>query len=404
MLSERIKSISASSTLGMTEKVKELSRQGIKVIDLSVGEPDFDTPDLIKNYAIKAIRVGFTKYTPSSGIPELKQAIQEKLARDNGLTYSTRQIVVSCGAKHAIFNIIYALCGPGDEVIIPVPYWVSYPEQVKACGAQGVFVRTAEAQGFRLEPKELARHISRRTKLIILNSPNNPTGMVYDQEALQAIAELAVKKRIYLLADEIYEKLIYPAAVQGGVGKNALRPIRHISIASLGPRIKDLTIVVNGVSKSYAMTGWRIGYAAGPAPIMEAVGRFQSHVTSNPNSMAQKAALAALRYGAPAMEKMVRQFDTRRRYVVARLKRLPELTFAEPQGAFYVLINVSRVFNKKIKDSVALADRLLTQAHIAVVPGVAFGAPNHIRISYANSLPNLAQGLDRLEAFLRGLG
>lgn len=391
-LSVKIRQLTASVTLGLSERAKQLAREGIKIIDLSVGEPDLDTPALIKQSGIKAIRQGFTKYTPTAGIPELRQAIAQKLKDDNGLLYTPDEIVVSCGAKHAIFNALYALCNPGDEVIIPVPYWVSYPEQVKACGARGIFIKPAETERLKLDPAQLARKISRHTKVLILNSPNNPSGTVYQKPELAAIARIALQHNLFIISDEIYEKLVYP-------------PAQHLSIASLGRKIKELTIVVNGVSKAYAMTGWRIGYAAGPRPLMQAIARFQGHLTSNPNSMAQYAALAALKYGAPACRKMVRIFKTRRDYVLARLKQMPYLKCHEPQGAFYLFPDITCLMNQsyqhqKISDAYSLSELLLQCAQIAVVPGNAFGSNNHIRISYATSLKNLVEGMNRLERFL----
>jgi aspartate aminotransferase len=391
-LSKKIASLRESITLGLNERTKQMARQGIKVIDLSVGEPDFDTPALIKAYAIKALRKGFTKYTPTAGIPELKQAIIRKLKSDNGLVYTPPEIVVSCGAKHSIFNAIYALCNPGDEVMIPVPYWVSYPDQVKACGARGVFIN-AEANGsLKVNLNELARKITKRTKVLILNSPNNPSGVVYQENELKAIARLAIKHQFFIISDEIYEELVYP-------------PAKHISIASLNSKVKELTIVINGVSKAYAMTGWRIGYAAGPQPVMKAIARFQGHLTSNPNSIAQYASVAALQYGAPDCKKMVRAFSQRRQYIISRLQQMPYLQCHKPQGAFYVFPNISRLINKayqgrKIKDSYSLCELLLTEARISVVPGEGFGLKNYIRISYANSSANLCQGMNRLTRFL----
>lgn len=392
MLSRRISALSPSATMAIMEKAKMMKAQGVDIISLSVGEPDFDTPEIIKQAGILSIKSGFTKYTPTAGIPELKKVIIQKLKKDNKLTYTLPEIVVSCGAKHSIFNAFQILCNPGDEVIIPSPYWVSYPEQVKSTGAKCVFALTKEEDDFKLKVKSIADKISRRTKVIIINSPNNPTGAVYNLPDLKTIAELAARKKIFVISDEVYEKLVYDKA-------------RHISIASLGQKIKDLTIVVNGASKAYAMTGWRIGFAAGPAEVMKLITRFQGHVTSNPTSMAQQAAVTAYQKGLPSVRRMVNEFRKRRDYIVNRLNQMPLLSCPEPQGAFYAFPNISRLINrtyqgKLIKDSFSLADLLLAQVHIAVVPGKAFGNDNYIRISYANSLKNLARAMDRLAGFL----
>lgn len=391
-LSRRISALSPSATMAIMEKAKVMKTQGIDIISLSVGEPDFDTPEIIKRAAIRALKDGFTKYTPTAGIPELKKVIIQKLKKDNKLTYTPPEIVVSCGAKHSIFNALQVLCNPGDEVIIPSPYWVSYPEQVKSTGAKCVFSLTKEEDNFKLKVKAIADKISRRTKVIIINSPNNPTGAVYDSRDLKTIAELAVRKKIFIISDEVYEKLVY--------GKT-----RHISIASFGHKIKDLTLVVNGVSKAYAMTGWRIGFAAGPVEVMKLIDRFQGHVTSNPTSIAQQAAIVAHQKGSPSTRRMVVEFTKRKRYIINRLNQMPFISCPEPEGAFYAFPNISRLINrtyqgKVIKNSFSLADLLLTKAHIAVVPGKAFGNDNYIRISYANSLKNLTRAMERLAGFL----
>lgn len=392
MLSRRISSLSPSATMAIMEKAKMMKAQGVDIISLSVGEPDFDTPEIIKQAAIRALKNGFTKYTPTAGIPELKKVIIQKLKKDNKLTYTPPEVVVSCGAKHSIFNSLQVLCNPGDEVIIPSPYWVSYPEQVKSTGAKCVFALTKEEDNFKLKVKAIADKISRRTKVIIINSPNNPTGAVYDSRDLKAIAELAVRKKIFVVSDEVYEKLIYGKA-------------RHISIASFGKKIKDLTIVVNGVSKAYAMTGWRIGFAAGPVEVMKLAARFQGHVTSNPASMAQQAAVVAHQKGSSSTRRMVAEFSKRRRYIINRLNQMPFISCPEPQGAFYVFPNIKRLFRRTykgrlIKDSFRLTELLLAEAYIATVPGKAFGDDNYIRMSYANSLKNLTQAMGRLISFL----
>lgn len=370
-----------------------MKADGIDVIDFSVGEPDFDTPDIVKQSAVDALKKGYTKYTPTSGIPELKKVIIEKLKRDNNLSYLPNEIIVSAGAKHAIFNAIQALCNPQDEVLVPTPYWVSYPEQIKVSEATCVFIPTSEANHFCLKAKDVAKYISRKTKVLIINSPNNPTGAVYEPKELKTIAELAVKHNIFIISDEIYEKLVYGNA-------------RHISVASFNRKIRDLTVVINGVSKSYAMTGWRIGYAAGPAYLISLMAQMQGHVTSNPTSMAQYAAVTAYQKGEPFVKKMAREFNRRRDYLYKALNQIPALKCHQPAGAFYAFPNVSRLFGKiyeehKITDSVKLCDLLLARAHIAVVPGAAFGSNKHIRFSYATSMQNLVEGMKRLRNFLK---
>ena len=393
MVSHRISAMNESVTLKMGEKTKQLVKQGVNIIDFTVGEPDFDTPDFIKAAAVCALKDGFTKYTPASGIPELKNAIIHKLKKDNHLSYTPSQIIVSCGAKHSIFNAIQTLCNPGDEIIIPTPYWVSYPEQVKVSEAHCVYVPTDEHNQFQLTARAIAECISRRTKVIIINSPNNPTGTVYTAKNLKDIAELTARKNIFVISDEIYEKLVY-------------RGTRHISIASFGKKIKDLTILINGVSKAYAMTGWRIGFAAGPEYLVKLMGRLQSHTTSNPTSIAQAAAVVAYQKGETSVRKMVRAFQARRDYLLNRLSEMPYLSCHRPTGAFYVFPDISKLFGKFykgsiIKDSLGLTELLLTQAHIAVVPGIAFGNDKHIRFSYATSLRNIREGMNRLADFLR---
>lgn len=395
ILSHRISALSESVTLGISAKAKQMKADGIDIIDFSVGEPDFDTPDIVKQAAIDAINKGYTKYTPTSGIPGLKKAIIEKLKKDNGLTYLPAEIIVSAGAKHAIFNAIQAICNPKDEVLVPTPYWVSYPEQIKVSEAKCIFVPTAEANGFRLKAKDIAGKLSRRTKVIIINSPNNPTGAVCEPPELKAIAELAVKKNIFIISDEIYEKLIY--------GKT-----KQVSIASFNSKIKDLTVVINGVSKSYAMTGWRIGFAAGPAYLISLMAQMQGHVTSNPTSIAQYAAITAYQKGEPFVQKMKREFAKRRNYLYKALNLMPYLKCHQPEGAFYAFPNVSQLFGRTyegniISDSVKLCELLLTRAHIAVVPGDAFGSNPNIRVSYATSRQNLGEGMKRLNKFLKSV-
>lgn len=394
-LAQRSGWIAPSATMAMDAAAKEMLRQGIDVISFGVGEPDFDTPDNVKAAAIKAIEEGRTKYTPASGIHELKVAIQQKLARDNQLEYGIDQISVNVGAKHALYNITQVLCDPGDEVIIPAPYWVSYVEQVRVTGATPVIVETTEENGFRVTADQLREAITPRTKAIMLNSPSNPTGAVYRREHLEAIAEVAVEKGIAVISDEIYEPFIYGGA-------------KHISIAQLGPEIKALTLVVNGVSKSHAMTGWRIGFVAGDARVIKAINSLQSHSTSNPTSIAQWAAVEALTGPQEPVAQMVAEFAKRREYLVERLRALPGVECAMPEGAFYAFPRVTAAFGKtygdrKIENSADLCQLLLEEAHVSIVPGSAFGAEGFVRISYATSMANLEKGLDRIERVWRAL-
>jgi aspartate aminotransferase len=364
--------------------------EGIDVIGFGAGEPDFDTPEFIKHAGIKAIEDGFTKYTPASGILELKQAVCKKLKRDNELDYEPSEILISCGAKHALFNAIFTICDDGDEVIIPAPYWVSYEEMVKMAGATPVILNDLPKEnGFKLSADRFEKAITMKTKALIINSPCNPTGAVYEKHELEEIANVAVKHKIYIVSDEIYEKIIYDSK-------------KHYSIAQLHPEVKDLTIIINGVSKTYSMTGWRIGYAAAQKDIITAMANMQSHATSNPTSIAQKAALEALEGSQECVTKMVSVFDQRRRYIVQRLNNIRGIECAMPYGAFYVFPDVSQLlgtrFNDKcITDTFALTEFLLEEARIAVVPGDAFGAPWYLRMSYATSDKNIEEGLNRME-------
>ena len=392
-LSKRVSSIGPSPTLGITAKAKKMRAEGIDVIGFGAGEPDFDTPVNIKEAAKKAIDAGFTKYTPTSGIPELKVVICEKLKRDNDLDYEPEEILVSCGAKHAIFNAVLALCDDDDEVILLSPYWVSYPEMIKLARANPVVIKTTQQNNFKITPEQLRDAITPKTKLIILNSPSNPTGIVYTKKELQLLSEILVEAEICCISDEIYEKIIYD-------GKE------HVSIASLSSEMKKLTIVVNGVSKPYSMTGWRIGYAAGPREIIKAMSNLQAHSTSNPTSISQKAALEALKGQQKDMEEMVRAFAERRNYIVGRLNSIERIRCLMPEGAFYVFPDVSQLLGKKyngqtIKDSFLLTELLLTEARVAVVPGAVFGDDNHLRLSYATSMENIAEGIDRIEEFMK---
>src|SRR5512143_1762029 len=388
-LADRVKGIKPSPTLAVDAKAKAMKAQGIDVVGFGAGEPDFDTPDNIKEAAIKAIRDGFTKYTPVPGTDELKDAIINKLKKDNGLDYARPEIIVSTGAKHSLYNIAQALYGPGDEVIIPSPYWVSYPDQVLLNDATPVIVKTHEKDGFMLNPEALESHITEKTKAIILNSPSNPTGLTYDRRTLENVAEVVLRHKLLVISDEIYEKLVYEGA-------------EHVSIASLGGDIKKRTLVVNGLSKSHAMTGWRIGFAAGPKEIIKAMTNIQSQSTSNPNSIAQKAAVEALTGPQDFIEGMRNEFDKRRKFLVSELNAIPEVRCLSPTGAFYAFPNISgffgRVDGKPVFSSADLALYLLEDANVALVPGDAFGNDNHIRLSYETSMENLKKGVERIKS------
>lgn len=385
-IAERLKKVNPSTTLAITSKAKKLKAEGKDIVNWAAGEPDFDTPDFIKDAAIQALKGGFTKYTPTTGIPELKQAICAKFKADNGIDYSEKQIVVSCGAKHSVFNALYALVDPGDEVLIPSPYWVSYPEMVHLCSGVPRFIKTTLQSGFKVTPAELKKHISARTKVFILNSPSNPTGTVYTKEEIEELAALCVKERIFVLSDEIYEKLIYDGA-------------RHFSIASLNNDIKDLTITINGMSKSYSMTGWRIGYLAGPQDVVDAIGKFQDHSTSNPTSISQKAAVAALAADPAVITAMREEFERRRDYCVGRLRAMKNVPFCMPQGAFYLFFSIAA---SKLP-SQTFAERFLDEMHVALIPGNSFGMDEYVRISFATSLMQLEKGMNRLEDFMKKL-
>jgi len=385
-ISERAAQLTPSLTLSIDSKAKAMKAEGIDVCGFGAGEPDFDTPEHIKTAAIAALQAGFTKYTPSAGIPELRQAIAEKLAVDNGLTYRAGQVIVSNGAKHSCYNAILATCQPGDEVIIPAPYWVSYPDMVRLVGAEPVIVPTMERNNWKMRAEDFENAMTPRTKMLIMNSPCNPTGSVYTQEELEAIVEVARGEDIYILSDEIYEKLVYDDA-------------KHVSIASLSKEAYDLTITVNGFSKSYAMTGWRLGYLAAPEAVAKAVDSIQSHTTANPSSFSQRGALAALKGDQQSVADMREEFDMRRNYMLDRLSKIPNVTAVRPQGAFYVLVNVSQLG----LTSQNFADRLLSKSNVAVVPGAAFGDDRTIRLSYATSIDIIKKGLDRLQDFCRTL-
>ncbi|MBE0068090.1 pyridoxal phosphate-dependent aminotransferase [Thermoanaerobacterium thermosaccharolyticum] len=393
-LSEKARSISPSLTLDITAKANKMRSLGIDVIGFGAGEPDFDTPDYIKKAAIEAIEKGYTKYTPTSGIIELKEAIVSKLKNDNNLSYETSQIVVSNGAKQSIYNTLCAILNPGDEVLIPSPYWLSYPEMVKLANGVPIFVETDERNNFKVTVEQLEEAISDRTKAIIINSPNNPTGAVYNETELKNIADLAVKHNIFIISDEIYEKLIYDG--------------RHISIASFNDEIKNLTIIINGMSKAYSMTGWRIGYSASNKEIANLISNIQSHMTSNPNTIAQYASVKALSTGYDIIENMVNEFKKRRDYIVERINKINGLTCIKPQGAFYVIVNISKyigmnISGKIINGSVDFANFVLEKAKVAVIPCLPFGNDNYIRLSYATSIKNIEEGLNRIENLLKNI-
>jgi aspartate aminotransferase len=385
-LSSRANSLTPSLSLSVDSKAKAMKSEGLDVCSFGAGEPDFDTPEHIKAAAIAALESGFTKYTPSSGIPELRQAIADKLQQENGISYKPSQIIVSTGAKHSCYNAILATCQPGDEVIIPSPYWLSYPEMVRLAGADPIFVQTKEENGWKITRDEFENAMTPRTKMIIINSPNNPTGAVYTREEIEGIAAVAAEEEILILADEIYEKLVYDG-------------LEHVSIASLGPEFYDLTITVNGFSKAYAMTGWRLGYLGAPDPIARAIDSIQSHVTSNPCSFAQKGALAAIKGDQQSVADMRDEFDMRRQYIIERFAKISSVSIVKPAGAFYVLANISKLG----LTSQNFADRLLSKANVSVVPGIAFGDDRTVRFSYATSLDVIKKGMDKFEDFCRTL-
>lgn len=385
-LATRLQEITPSLTLSIDSKAKALRAEGVDVCGFGAGEPDLDTPEHIKAAAIAALQEGFTKYTPSSGIPELRKAISEKFKRDNGLEYKAGQVIVSGGAKHSCFNAIAAVCNPGDEVIIPAPYWLSYPEMVRLAGAEPVIVQTSEANNWKITAEEFEHAMTPRTKMIIINTPGNPTGSIYTKQELRALSEVAAEEDIYILSDEIYEKLVYDEA-------------EHVSIASLTPEAYDLTITVNGFSKAYAMTGWRMGYLGAPEAIAKAIDSMQSHMTSNPCSFAQRGALAALTGDQQCVEDMREEFDIRRQYMFDRATAIPGLRAVKPQGAFYLLVDISHFGLKSQKFS----DQLLDKANVAVVPGIAFGNDQTVRLSYAVSLDVIKAGFDRIEEFCKSL-
>jgi aspartate aminotransferase len=383
-LSSRVAHLTPSLTLAIDSKAKAMKAEGIDVCGFGAGEPDFDTPDHIKAAAQAALETGFTKYTPSSGIPELRQAISTKFSTDNGLEYKPSQIIVSNGAKQSCLNAILAVCQPGDEVIIPAPYWLSYPEMVRLAGAEPVIVPTSMDNDWKLTAEQFENAMTPKTKMIIINTPGNPTGSIYTRDELRAIAEVAAEEDIVILSDEIYEKIVYDGA-------------EHVSIASLTPEAYDLTITVNGFSKAYSMTGWRLGYLGAPEPLAKAIDSMQSHSTSNPCSFAQKGGLVALKGDQQFVTDMVEEFNIRREYMYNRLSSISGISAVKPKGAFYVLANIKKLG----LTSTNFADRLLSKANVAVVPGIAFGDDSTVRLSYATSMDVIKNGLDRLEDFCK---
>ena len=383
-ISKRAAGVTPSLTLAIDAKAKQMKAEGLDVVGFGAGEPDFSTPQHIQDAAVDAMRKGMTKYTPSSGLLVLRQAVADKFKRDSGLTFEPNQIVISCGGKHSCFNTIMALCQEGDEVIIPAPYWVSYPEMVKMAGATPVFVHGTDATEFKITAEQLRNAVTPRTKLFILNSPCNPTGSVYTREELKALADVCIEKDLYIMSDEIYEKLCYDGA-------------QHVSIATISPQVAERTVVVSGLSKAYSMTGWRIGITAAPLAIAKAVAAMQSHSTSNPVSFAQMGAVAALNGPQDHLPVWLQEYSRRRTYIYERLNQMPGVSCTNAKGAFYLFPNISATGMK----SVDFAARLLEEEKVAVVPGIAFGSDGNIRLSYATSMQLIEKGMDRMERFCK---
>ncbi len=385
-ISQRAAALSPSLTLAVDSKAKQMKAEGQDVVGFGAGEPDFDTPQHIKDAAIKALNEGFTKYTPASGIPELRQAIADKFKRENGLTYKPSQIIVSCGGKHSCYNVIMATCEPGDEVIIPAPYWLSYPEMVKLAGAKPVIIETSDKTEFKVTPEALRRSITGRTRLFILNSPSNPTGSVYTPDEIKALGDICVEKNVLIMSDEIYEHLLYDGAT-------------HKSVATFSPAHYERTIVVHGFAKAWSMTGWRLGFTAAPDPIATAIDAIQSHSTSNPTSFAQKGGVVALTGPQEHLKSWLAEFNKRRAFAWKKLNAIPGISCVNPKGAFYLFPNISKTGLK----SSEFCARLLEAEKVAAVPGIAFGADDYIRISYATSMANIEKGLERIERFCKTL-
>lgn len=389
-LSKKNLAIEESMTLAITAKAKQLKESGVNIVSFGAGEPDFNTPKNIRDYAIARIEKGGNGYTEASGLLDLKKAVCGKLRHDNALSYAPNQIVVSSGAKHSLFNALQAICNPGDEIIIPSPYWVSYYELTKMADAEPVLVEASAQNLFKVTVAQLESAVTDKTKGLLLNSPNNPTGAVYTKEELMEIGAFATKHDLYIISDEIYEKLVYGEA--------------HISIASLSQDLYERTIVVNGLSKAYAMTGWRIGYTASTVEIANIMSNIQSHATSNPNTIAQHAGIEALNGDQTAIEEMRVAFEARKNYMVETIKQIPNVTCVEPKGAFYVMVDISYYKGKtvegvEITNSLDFAAVLIEKANIAVIPGIAFGVDDYIRLSYATSMENIEEGLKRLKDF-----
>lgn len=388
-LANRVKNLKPSATLAITAKAKALRAEGIDIIGFGAGEPDFDTPENVKKEGIKSIEDGFTKYTAVGGINELKDAIISSLKTDHGLEYSRDEILVSCGAKHSIYNITQALFEDGDEVIIPSPYWVSYPDQILLTGAKPVIIETEEANEFKLKPEDLKNAINQNTSAIILNYPSNPTGTTYSKDELEEIVEIALENKLTIISDEIYEKIIYDGAT-------------HTSVCELSPQAKESTILVNGVSKSYSMTGWRIGFAAGNKDVINAMSKLQGQSTSNPTSISQIAAVEALSGPQEVLDERCKEFERRKDFIVKRLNEIEGFSCFNPKGAFYVFPSIKGFVGKAhkgkgISGSIDFTEFLLEEAKVAVVPGIAFGKENYLRISYATSMENIEKGMDRIE-------
>jgi len=394
-LSVRAQRLQPSATLTITAKAKALKSQGVDVIGFGAGEPDFDSPDHVKEGGIRAINEGMTKYTGVGGIDELKDAIIHRLKEDHNLEYEKSEIIVSVGAKHTLYNVTQVLFESGDEVIVPAPYWVSYPEQIRLAEATPVILNTKESEGFKINPQDLKNHINSNTRALILNYPSNPTGATYNEEELRAIVDVAMDAGLIIISDEIYEKIIYNG-------------VEHIPVASLSEDIKKSTILVNGVSKTYSMTGWRIGYAAGDKEVISAMNKLQGQSTSNPTSISQWAAVAAFTGSHSVIHDRTKEFEQRKNYIVQKLNDIPEITCFSPQGAFYVFPNISAFFGKEydgkvIKDSLDFTEFILDEAKVAVVPGVAFGSDDHVRISYATSMDDIIKGMERITETVKKL-
>ena len=385
-ISHRAAALSPSLTLAIDAKAKQMKADGLDVVGFGAGEPDFDTPQHIKDAAAQALAAGFTKYTPSSGIPELRKAIADKFQRENGLTYAPSQIIVSSGGKHSCYNVIIATCQEADEVLIPAPYWLSYPEMVKLAGATPVYLPTTDATEFKITPEQLRDAITPRTRLLILNSPSNPTGSVYTPDEIRALGDLCVERGVLIMSDEIYEHLLYDGAV-------------HRSVASFSPAHQEHTVIVHGFAKAWSMTGWRLGFLAAPAPIAKAIDAIQSHSTSNPTSFAQKGGLAAITGTQAHLSTWLTEFNQRRTFAWERLNAIPGVSCVNSKGAFYLFPNISATGLK----STEFCARLLEQEKVAAVPGIAFGADDYLRISYATSLANIEKGLERMARFVQSL-